>query len=165
MDLHGQWARCLLSLQPSKLTFWTGWCGNCLGILSAGQKSKNLPEWCQTIVFLYFMRGILKFLSIRDILHEIDGTKKTPKKQHRVFQTYNAKHKRANFNIVPDKWTYLSMYFFSANKVYVGFPVGQHLYSGIWRYVSRNSPWSPVCFPLHCFWNNPEWHAHLHPLQ
>lgn len=53
----------------------------------------------------------------------------------------------------------------SSNKLDVGLPVGQHLHSGIRRHVSRNSPWPPVCFPLHRVWNNPEWHAHLHSLQ
>lgn len=53
----------------------------------------------------------------------------------------------------------------SSNKLNVGLPVGQHLHSGIWRHVSRNSPWPPVRFPLHRVWNNPERHAHLHSLQ
>lgn len=52
-----------------------------------------------------------------------------------------------------------------ANKLNAGLPIGQHLHCGIRRHVSRNSPWPPVCVPVHCFWDNPKRHAHLHPLQ
>lgn len=64
-----------------------------------------------------------------------------------------------------DPWTHLFVSCFSANKLNVGLSVGQHFYSGVRRHVSRNPPWPLVCFPLHCIWNHPEWHAHLHPLQ
>lgn len=112
------------------------------------------------LVVLFFVCFLLFY--IWDTLHKIASIKKKLKSTEYFRLT---KYKRANFNIVPDQWTYLSLYFFSADKLCVGLPPGQHLYSGLWRYVSRNSPWAPVCFPLHCFWDNPEWHAHLHPLQ
>lgn len=95
-------------------------------------------------------------------MHKLDGTEKQAAAS---IQIYDARRKSANFKIVPDLLTYLFVCFFSANKLNVGLPVGQHLYSRIWRHVSRNSPRPPVCFPLHCVWNNPEWHAHLHSLQ
>lgn len=121
----------------------------------------NPPECCQTAL-LSFFTAWEGFYLIRDFCIKWMLQKK---RQQRVFQIYDAKCKDADFKIVPDAWTYLFVCFFSANKLNVGLPVGQHLYSGIRRHVSRNSPWPPICFPLHCVWNNPERHAHLHSLQ
>ena len=42
---------------------------------------------------------------------------------------------------------------------------GEHLHCGLWRHVPRDPPGQAFCLPLHCFWNHPQWNAHIHPLQ
>lgn len=45
------------------------------------------------------------------------------------------------------------------------FAAGQHLHCGLRRRLSRDHARPYFCLHLHCFWNHPQWPAHIYPLQ